>query len=108
VRGTPGQHLLQYLGEDGAPARIDPDDVNAYLGEITADDFTAKDFRTWTGTVLAAWALEDPVSRELGNTRRYAAAATSTPTSLDTHLEGTVRSVLEREARRKLSKRSRG
>jgi DNA topoisomerase-1 len=119
----PGQHLFQYLGEDGAPARIDSDDVNAYLGEITGDDFTAKDFRTWTGTVLAAWALQDlgeygskteakrqivdaveSVSRELGNTPAVCRRCYVHPDVLDAHLEGTLRAVLEREARRKLSK----
>jgi DNA topoisomerase-1 len=55
----PGQRLFQYLGDDGEPMGIDSDDVNAYLGEITGDDFTAKDFRTWTATVLAADALSE-------------------------------------------------
>ena len=52
----PGQELFQYLGEDGEPVEIASDDVNEYLRAI-APDVTAKDFRTWAGTVLAYRAL---------------------------------------------------
>jgi DNA topoisomerase-1 len=55
----PGQELFQYVDEDGARQSIDSADVNAYLRETTGQDFTAKDFRTWIGTVLAAMALEE-------------------------------------------------
>ncbi|PZO68275.1 MAG: DNA topoisomerase I [Paracoccus denitrificans] len=55
----PGQHLFQYLDEDGARREIGSGDVNAYLKEIAGRDITAKDFRTWTGTVLAALALSE-------------------------------------------------
>ena len=47
------------MNADGDPEPIDSEDVNSYLQEIAGDDFTAKDFRTWTGTVLAAWALDE-------------------------------------------------
>lgn len=50
----PGQELFQYIAEDGHPQDITSTDVNDYLREITGHDFTAKDFRTWAGTVLAA------------------------------------------------------
>jgi DNA topoisomerase I len=53
----PGQHLFQYLDEDGARREVTSGDVNAYLKEISGRDITAKDFRTWNGTVLAAMAL---------------------------------------------------
>jgi DNA topoisomerase I len=53
----PGQHLFQYLDESGERRAIGSADVNAYLEEITGQPFTAKDFRTWAGTVLAALAL---------------------------------------------------
>ena len=55
----PGQHLFQYLDEDGERREVASGDVNAYLREITGRDITAKDFRTWTGTVLAAMALAE-------------------------------------------------
>lgn len=50
----PGHELFQYVNEDGEAVRIQSDDVNQYLGEITGEDFTAKDFRTWNGTREAA------------------------------------------------------
>ena len=56
-RDLPGQELFQYLDEDGRPATIDSADVNEYIRDVAGDEFTAKDFRTWAGTVLAATAL---------------------------------------------------
>lgn len=55
----PGQELLQYLDEDGNPRYVTSQDVNAYLKEISGKDITAKDFRTWAGTVSAAIALSE-------------------------------------------------
>lgn len=55
----PGQRLFQYLDEEGQPHVIESADVNAYLREITGRNVTAKDFRTWAGTVLAALALHE-------------------------------------------------
>lgn len=55
----PGQRLFQYVDEDGTRREIDSGDVNDYLREISGTDITAKDFRTWTGTVLAALALAE-------------------------------------------------
>lgn len=84
-RELPGQQLFQYIDEDGEPHPVDSGDVNAYLREATGAEFTAKDFRTWGGTLLAAAhlpkaAAEEPpgpsalrvavaaVSQSLGNT----------------------------------------
>ncbi|HEX4179522.1 MAG TPA: DNA topoisomerase IB [Caulobacteraceae bacterium] len=53
----PGQHLFQYLDDDGAPQSINSTDINDYLRRASGEDITAKDFRTWAGTVLAAEAL---------------------------------------------------
>ena len=53
----PGQDLFEYLGEDGTPRTVSSGDVNGYLQTIAGADFTAKDFRTWAGTVLATIAL---------------------------------------------------
>jgi DNA topoisomerase-1 len=55
----PGQELLQYIDEEGMQQDVTSGDVNAYLREITGQDITAKDFRTWAGTVLAAIALNE-------------------------------------------------
>ena len=84
----PGQELFRYLDADGRSQTISSDDVNAYLRETTGRDVTAKDFRTWAGTMLAASALAamgparsqreavrsinaaiDAVAERLGNTR---------------------------------------
>ena len=55
----PGQELIQYVDERGICRDVSSTDVNEYLKEITGKDITAKDFRTWAGTVLAAMALSE-------------------------------------------------
>jgi DNA topoisomerase-1 len=57
VRDLPGQSLFQYLDADGERQNISSEDVNDYLRATTGEDFSAKDFRTWGGTVLALSAL---------------------------------------------------
>jgi DNA topoisomerase-1 len=52
-----GQRLFQYLGEDGETHAVSSHDVNAYIHEATGDHFTAKDFRTWAGSLIAAQLL---------------------------------------------------
>jgi DNA topoisomerase I len=69
MQDLPGQEVFAYKDDDGEARSIDSDDVNAYLREITGQDFTAKDFRTWAGTVLAAMALEEA---EIGETNAQA------------------------------------
>jgi DNA topoisomerase I len=79
----PGQNLFQYLDDDGEPQKVASSDVNAYLREAAGHEVTAKDFRTWAGTVEAALAfhrIEGPalkkhvrdvvalVAERLGNT----------------------------------------
>jgi len=54
----PGHELFQYLDDDGQRHAIESNDVNAYLHQASEDHFTAKDFRTWAGTVVAARALQ--------------------------------------------------
>jgi DNA topoisomerase-1 len=60
----PGQDLFQYVNDDGDVRDVTSQDVNDYLREITNEDFTAKDFRTWAGTLLAALALNAQESFE--------------------------------------------
>jgi DNA topoisomerase I len=55
----PGQRLFQYTDENGEVREVTSADVNAYLREITGREITAKDFRTWAGTVMAALALQE-------------------------------------------------
>src|SRR5574338_250931 len=115
AQDLPGQALFTYLDEDGEPRVVDSGDVNDYLREITGEDFTAKDFRTWAGTVLAAWALKEleafdsaaqakrnvvraveTVAERLGNTPAVSRRSYVHPTVIDAYLDGDV----VREARR--------
>ncbi|HST91218.1 MAG TPA: DNA topoisomerase IB [Brevundimonas sp.] len=59
LRELPGQQLFKYRDADGALCTITSDDVNAYIREAMGEQFSAKDFRTWAGTVSAARALRD-------------------------------------------------
>jgi DNA topoisomerase I len=75
-RELPGQELFQYVDQDGRRHVIDSSDVNVYLRDISGADFTAKDFRTWAGTVLAAQALAGrPPCRSASDAKRQIAAA---------------------------------
>lgn len=56
---VPGQHLFQYVDEDGVSHPVTSGDVNDYIREIGGQEFTAKDFRTWGGTTLAVQALAE-------------------------------------------------
>ncbi|HEV7666858.1 MAG TPA: DNA topoisomerase IB [Chloroflexota bacterium] len=105
----PGQELFQYLDEAGERHAIESSDVNAYLKEISGSDFTAKDFRTWNGTVLAMRYLrlcEAPtsttagkrlvsvaiknVAAELGNTPAVCRKAYVHPVVLNAYLDGSL------------------
>lgn len=66
----PGQRLFQYLAEDGERRAVESADVNAYIREAMGEDFSAKDFRTWAGTVAAARALTTPECADLAAARR--------------------------------------
>jgi DNA topoisomerase-1 len=69
IEELPGQELFHYVDDDGATHPVSSSDVNAYLQEIAGEHFTAKDFRTWWGTVLALVELsqqETPASERAG------------------------------------------
>jgi DNA topoisomerase I len=76
----PGQELFQYVDDDGTVRDIASDDVNEYLREISSGDFTAKDFRTWAGTVLAYRALRalEPADSATDARRKVVAAMRET------------------------------
>ncbi len=75
-RDLPQEQLFAYTDEDGAVRDVTSADVNAYLAETTGSDFTAKDFRTWAGTVLACAALRElPCATAKTVARRHVAAA---------------------------------
>jgi DNA topoisomerase-1 len=89
-RSLPGRALFQSIGADGAPQAIDAADVNAYLREIAGDDFTAKDFRTWAGTMLAAMALADS---ETAASKRHARRIIATAVASVAHRLGNTPAV---------------
>jgi DNA topoisomerase-1 len=60
----PGQQLFEYVGENGEPHNVDSSDVNDYIREISSEDFSAKDFRTWVGTTHCAAVLAGKVPGE--------------------------------------------
>ena len=111
----PGHELFQYLDDEGNRQSIDSADVNAYLRDIGGDDFTAKDFRTWGGTVLAAFALVareasaegDPkrqlseaigeVARRLGNTVTICRKCYIHPDVIAAHAEQSLTEALTQE-----------
>jgi DNA topoisomerase I len=79
----PGQHLFSYLDDDGAAVPIDSADVNTYIREISGADFTAKDFRTWLGTVYCAqWLLEHPAETEAERSKNAVEAVKFTASQL--------------------------
>ena len=70
-RDLPGHELFAYVDDDGQVQDIGSADINDYLREVTGQDFTAKSFRTWAATVLAACALQDlPEGRSHAHTKR--------------------------------------
>jgi DNA topoisomerase-1 len=74
----PGYRLFQYVDEAGERQAVDSADVNEYLEEITGADFTAKDFRTWAGTILAATELRQlPYASEFEAKRNVTQAVSS-------------------------------
>ena len=102
----------------GERQSIDSAEVNEYLREITGEEFTAKDFRTWAGTVAASMALQDfleidddagrkkaivgaieTVARQLGNTPAVCRACYVHPDILDSYLDGTLVDALAERAR---------
>lgn len=103
----PGQELFQYLDDEGRRQSVDAGDINDYLRRITGRQVTAKDFRTWAGTTLAAIALRrlgpftsekkakaniigaiDEISKRLGNTRAVCRKYYVHPAIIEAYLEG--------------------
>ena len=112
----PGQELFKYVDENGEAKAIDSADVNDYLPGITSEDFTAKDFRTWAGTILAARFLRETtevansrglkkqlvraiarVADELGNTPAVAKKGYIHPAVIAAYLSGGLTPISEKE-----------
>jgi DNA topoisomerase-1 len=113
----PGQELFHYLDEAGELHHINSADVNDYLHAVAGEEFTAKDFRTWSGTVLAAVALGgvggfdtkaqakkniaaavESVAHKLGNTRAVCRKCYVHPAVFEGYLDGTLVASLGGEA----------
>ena len=104
-----GEELFKYIDDDGKRQVVQAEDVNAYLQDVTGRDITAKDFRTWAGTMLAAEALRrtgpaksrreaernvvaavDVTAKRLGNTRSVCRKYYIHPALIEAYLEGSV------------------
>ena len=118
----PGQDLFQYVDEEGEVHNVSSQDVNEYLQEISGEEFTAKDFRTWAGTVMAAIALNEvgafenktqakknvrdavhAVAKVLGNTPAVCRKCYVHPIVLETYLSGVQIEGLKKRAEETLS-----
>jgi DNA topoisomerase I len=122
IQELPGQHLFQYIDDDGERRPIDSADVNEYLREITGGaDVTAKDFRTWAGTVLASMALSEfeavdsqalmkknvkaaieSVSKRLGNTVTICRKCYVHPQVINSYLDGSLLKDIKQEVEAEL------
>jgi DNA topoisomerase-1 len=108
-QSIPGEDLFQYLDDDGERQTVGSGDVNDYIRRAAGDDFTAKDFRTWAGTILAVEALSsagafdseregkskllgaiDRVADQLNNTRAVCRKYYVHPAVMDSYLDGTM------------------
>lgn len=117
----PGQELFQYVDDDGNVCDVGSNDVNEYLHEISRQDFTAKDFRTWAGTALAAQALQEfedfdsdaaakrnvtqaieSVAERLGNTKAICRKCYVHPAIIDAYLDRSLMKTLKAKTEREL------
>jgi DNA topoisomerase-1 len=108
-QALPGEDLFQYIDEEGVRQTVGSGDVNDYIREISGEEFTAKDFRTWAGTILAVaaltevgtWASQrqaksnvlraiDRVAEQLNNTRAVCRKYYVHPAVFETYLAGTM------------------
>ncbi|RYG53904.1 DNA topoisomerase IB, partial [bacterium] len=117
MQDLPGQSLFQFVGDDGETHHVESSDVNAYIKEIAGEEFTAKDFRTWAGTVLASLALQEfeefesetaaksnlvsavkSVAARLGNTPAVCRKAYIHPAIIDSYMDGSMLKSLKQKA----------
>lgn len=121
-RDLPGYELFQYVDETGERRTVSSEDVNAYLRAIAGEDYTAKDFRTWAGTMLAALALREfeqfhsqaqakkhmvrvveAVASRLGNTPAICRKCYIHPAVMEAYLDGSIRHALRRRTEKHLA-----
>jgi DNA topoisomerase-1 len=115
----PGYELFQYLEPDGTRHSVDSSDVNEYLRQVTNDHFTAKDFRTWAGTVMACTMLHEldsftsetqakknvvavvkAVAYRLGNTPSVCRKCYVHPTVIDSYMSGAMLDGIKRQIKK--------
>ena len=115
-RDIPGYDLFQYYDDKGGRQAVGSGDVNGYLKEITGEEYTSKDFRTWGGTVLACQTLRgfepcdsltqikrnivraiEDVSKRLGNTKAVCRKSYVHPDVLDAYSDGSLLKLVEKE-----------
>ena len=118
-RDLPGYELFQYIDENGQRQTVGSEEVNAYLKDITGQDLTSKDFRTWAGTVLAAQLLREfeaftsnaeakrnvlaaveMVARRLGNTKAVCRKCYIHPAVFDAYMDGSMLETIAQRARK--------
>lgn len=121
LQDLPGQSLFQYKDDEGTIQHITSADVNAYLKEIAGAEFTAKDFRTWAGTVAASLALQElsefesekvaksnvveavkSVAKKLGNTPAVCRKSYIHPAVLESYLDGSMLDSLKQSVEQQL------
>ncbi|MBV8890583.1 MAG: DNA topoisomerase IB [Acidobacteria bacterium] len=126
-RDLPGYELFQYLDDNGDRHAIGSAEVNDYLREVTGEEITAKDFRTWAGTKLAAEALQqfelfdteaerkkavlravEKVAKHLGNTPAICRSCYIHPAVLDGYLDGSLLKSLSEDTRNYLAENIEG
>jgi DNA topoisomerase-1 len=119
----PGHELFKYVDDDGASRTVDSGDVNEYIKEIAREDFSAKDFRTWAGTVLAALALAEfkkydsqaeakrnvvaaieKVAKQLGNTPAICRKSYVHPEILSAYMSGDLVKMIEAKIAQKFKR----
>lgn len=122
LQHLPGQEVFQYTDPDGTRHSVHSEDVNAYIHEIAGSEFTAKDFRTWAGTILASLALQEfeafgtktqakrnvtqaikAVSQRLGNTPAVCRKCYVHPAVFASYLDGTLLETLKQRTEQELA-----
>ncbi|MFB9053847.1 DNA topoisomerase IB [Formosa undariae] len=123
IDDLPGYEIFKFIDEDGTKQDVKSDHLNAYIREVMGEEFSAKDFRTWAGTVIAAIALDEigysqkrdqkeldknireaviKVSERLGNTPSVARSSYIDPRVIDEYIDGKTINYFQKEISRLL------
>ncbi|WP_216362709.1 DNA topoisomerase IB [Formosa algae] len=123
IDDLPGYEIFKFIDEDGNKQDVKSDHLNAYIREVMGEEFSAKDFRTWAGTVIAAMALDEigyskeqdqktldknirdavvKVSERLGNTPSVARSSYIDPRVIEEYIDGKTINYFQKEISRML------